>query len=290
MGAAASQRDQSKEAPPAVVKSETAAPARPKTTCDSLEQPVMPLAKIHVQGDFNKFLHGNHPTEVILQRPRTKQRKAASSSQQSGQPQIALAKRDDDRKRCRPKDSTCYPLLDLCDLQHELQSCLALSKHDFNPDYHFMYTSDHEFKRHRGCETFRPPIGWAKLALNLSGLYDSDEWLHRDSGWPVVYHGTDASPAAVKDIIRCGFRIRGGYSKALNGQLYGEGVYVSDDIETSKSYCREHLRTENGDYYFVFQCRVRPGSYEKTTDSRSVWRVPCQCDVRPCGILLALCE
>ena len=166
---------------------------------------------------------------------------------------------------------------------------------DFDERYDFYYDGSQPAKRvRRGKESrhFQWPRGWRKLALSVEGLYrGGDRWLDRDNGWSVAFHGTVGDRQAIKDIVRSGFKVKGGKSKARNGQLFGAGVYVSPDPEAAAGYAElEALETLDGErWYVVFQVRVRPGCYTKRWHDRDqayCWVVPDEDDVRPCGIML----
>ena len=114
--------------------------------------------------------------------------------------------------------------------------------------------------------------------------------MDRDEGWPVAFHGTSGDDwRAIKDIVRNGFKVRGGRRDALNGEVFGSGVYCTPEPDFAAHYAEEApLNTESGHtLQVVFQVRVRPGCYRQH-DHRlgKCWVVPSANDIRPCGILL----
>ena len=142
----------------------------------------------------------------------------------------------------------------------------------------------------RGGSHYRAPEGWTKLALNVKSRYKTQsDWLDKESGWVVAYHGTRAKPEVIKGIIRNGLRIRGGGDKAINGQKYGPGIYCTPTVEYALTYARKDLLdTEDQDVAIVFVCRVRPGKFDRhTTPTGSpIWRIKTEENIRVCALLL----
>lgn len=153
--------------------------------------------------------------------------------------------------------------------------------------------------RRRGGEEFLWPAGWSKLAINVSVLHktidrDGHEWLDRDEGWPVAFHGTSGGNRhVIRDIIRNGFKVRGGESSARNGELFGRSIYCTPDPSFAATYAaKDPWCTASGHVLeVVFQVRVRPGrSCEYTHKKGRCWVVERSKDIRPCGIPFRECD
>ena len=210
-----------------------------------------------------------------------------------------------DRDRCRACCSGCSyhePLfkptcgskkrkraLDRTDIIEKLR----LHESDFDERYDFVYTADGSQTRRRGGEQFVWPAGRSKLALNVSAHNkidrDGHEWLDRDEGWPVAFHGTSGGDRdVIRDIIRNGFKVRGGESTARNGELFGSGIYCTPDPSFAAIYAADDpWHTDSGHVLeVVFQVRVRPGRYAEYSHKKGrCWVVERSQDIRPCGIL-----
>ena len=118
----------------------------------------------------------------------------------------SMPKRERELSRATPED-----------LRRMVMARCDLRSHDFEPRYDFEYSESacRRIRRLRGGESYDPPQGWTKLALSVTGQYDDDDdWLDRECGWAVAYHGTRADPDIIKGIVRDGIRIQGGRSTA----------------------------------------------------------------------------
>lgn len=197
-------------------------------------------------------------------------------------------------------------------------------------DFVYTKSNTRKVRKSRGSRRYDPPKGWVKLGLKVSGgswkkrqtcpslsddcssgdsscdvgsdetssdetssdetSSDEDEWLDRDDGWHVAYHGTRAKRCVIRRIIRSGLKIRGGRAAALNGTAHGEGIYCSPDVKHAARYAKVPIEDDSGDELFiVFACRVRPGYYTKHTATKGrwkIWRVENPRDVRISGILM----
>lgn len=163
-----------------------------------------------------------------------------------------------------------------------IQQC-GLKPADFDPKFDIVYTASGVSAKRGGERYELPPKGWVKLALSILHRYEDTQWV-RKSKWPVVYHGTSATPAAVTSIVREGFKIRGGSSRALHGERLGTGIYCSPDLPRAVRYAETPLMLDGSPFSLVFQCRIRREKY--TTPEKHVWLVGNTADIRPCGILL----
>ena len=148
---------------------------------------------------------------------------------------------------------------------------------DFDEEYDFHYDASQPAKRvRRGKESrhFFWPRGWRKYALSVKGLYrGGDRWLDRDDGWSVAFHGTVGDRKVLKDIVRSGFKVKGGRSEARHGQLFGAGVYVTPDPEQAASYAEEKpLETLDGEQWYVTESARAESRMQLVTYSPS-WQV-----------------
>eukprot|EP00933_Yihiella_yeosuensis_P037945 TRINITY_DN31935_c0_g1_i1.p1 TRINITY_DN31935_c0_g1~~TRINITY_DN31935_c0_g1_i1.p1 ORF type:complete len:385 (-),score=64.37 TRINITY_DN31935_c0_g1_i1:121-1275(-) len=149
----------------------------------------------------------------------------------------------------------------------------------------------------RGGLPYRRPLGWKRFALDVEDKFERPAaWLgHQDQEgeWAVAYHGTSAF--AVQSIARDGIRAGGtGGVRQQHGALYGPGIYCAPHPECAAFFANTVPVEEEGSaHYFqvVFQCRVRPGSFQRHKDSLGeFWVVKSEADVRPYGLLLGECD
>uniref|UniRef100_A0A7S3U0U9 PARP catalytic domain-containing protein n=1 Tax=Emiliania huxleyi TaxID=2903 RepID=A0A7S3U0U9_EMIHU len=202
-------------------------------------------------------------------------------------------------KAKKKKSVLKLPELTCDELRKILRIRCKLVLNDFaEKKYDFRYTREKSEKlahQERGGRKYLPPEGWAKLALAVKDKYASNKWLQKESGWPVVYHGTRARPCIVRGIVREGFKIRGGKETAHNGSRYGQGVYCTPDPAYAVQYAKQQKleSSEHDDEFLVvFQCRVEPDSFtvERDTndnDSKAIWRVTDPTNLRPCAVLMS---
>lgn len=181
--------------------------------------------------------------------------------------------------------SRCRRCLERDDIIDEL----GLRERDFNSQYDYVYRDTSTPCRRRGSENFIWPAGWKKLALDLSH-HSGSSWLDRNDGWPVAFHGTSGDDAdVIKDIVRNGFKIRGGSDKARHGEQFGPGIYCTPEPDFAARYAKNRpWETDSGHTLeVVFQVRVRPGSFTRHQHKYGdCWRVLSPSNIRPCGILL----
>ena len=66
-------------------------------------------------------------------------------------------------------------------------------------DYDFTHMVDDGTKCMHGGKVYQRPYGWKRIALNVIGKYENDDWLgpqgirkgSSNKEWPVSYHGTE---------------------------------------------------------------------------------------------------
>mmetsp|Transcript_81309 Transcript_81309/g.161397 ORF Transcript_81309/g.161397 Transcript_81309/m.161397 type:complete len:476 (-) Transcript_81309:53-1480(-) len=149
----------------------------------------------------------------------------------------------------------------------------------------------------RGGLPYLRPIGWQRFGLRVADRFPNRDWLAQDGRpgeWAVAYHGTasySVRPIAEAAKLRIGGR--SGVSR-VHGAMFGDGVYCAPHVEHAAFFAEAVTTpTEDGERHFqvVFQCRVRPGSYEVHNDGLGdVFVVRSEADIRPYGILLGECR
>lgn len=131
----------------------------------------------------------------------------------------------------------------------------------------------------RGGADYDPPRDYHSYGLKVSKQYDNgdDTWLGMSNvqgEWWVAYHGAGRSLSnegireVINSIISNG--LRSGRNQAYNNYRncnnrsqeeypnVGEGVYLSNKINTAEEYAGIIQDDENNKYKIVFMCRVRP--------------------------------
>lgn len=130
----------------------------------------------------------------------------------------------------------------------------------FDPDYDYDFTHCQDrSKCWRGDELYKRPCGWYRIALRVLDKYpDGNAWLGTDGWrthsvageWPVSYHGTSIEGA--KGIVTSHY-------KAGPREMYGRGIYSTNDICEASDYCTEFKSKTNGKTYRVLmQNRINP--------------------------------
>ena len=181
----------------------------------------------------------------------------------SGVASSSIQKKQRKKKKLARNTNRKPPITPAADLAKILRLRCKLRKDDFDPRFNFKYDEKTTAKfagQDRGGETYLPPKGFAKLGLNMAKRYPASNglWLKKQR-WPIVYHGTRARPTYIQSIIRDGFKVRGGKDSAVNGEVFGEGIYCSPDPEYAVRYARKHkLDSPHGDEFLVRRLPV-PG-------------------------------
>ncbi|XP_073726167.1 uncharacterized protein [Misgurnus anguillicaudatus] len=170
----------------------------------------------------------------------------------------------------------------------------------FDPQYDFDFTNcEDKSICTRGGESYIRPCGWYRVALKVLDKYpDGNAWLGTDGWrshsvageWPVSYHGTSIESA--KGIFTSNYR-------AGPRQLYGRGIYSTDDIEQASGYSKEFISKTNGKKYrVIMQNRINP-QMRKVCERQDYWLIEIpdgtspakekeivEKSIRPYGILL----
>lgn len=154
-----------------------------------------------------------------------------------------------------------------------------------NRDYRNLVDSGKVMQR--GGQPYKIPVGWKRFAVKVSHKYDNGDntWMQMKGTpgeWAVAYHGTK---------YHCLPHILQGGLKAGPGQAYsgscGLGIYCSPDLATAEGYCAQVSvsdGTRSRSVKFILQCRVRPESIRRGSDT--IWVINNTQDIRPYGVLV----
>ena len=147
-------------------------------------------------------------------------------------------------------------------------------------DYDFTNINDSGRQFSRAGERYLRPCGWNRIALKVTGKYDSDAWLGCCDGpgeWPVSYHGTiEKSAMGIADE---GYKL----SKGINFK-FGKGIYSTPEVKIAEQFAQS-FTYEGVHYKVVLQNRVNPvglkrelhGDYLITSEDEGI---------RPYGVLI----
>jgi hypothetical protein len=194
-----------------------------------------------------------------------------------------------------------------CDI-HPSFSQLQINPNSFSPSWNrdFRIDSNCPKGEYRGGQPYRPPAGWKRFGMNVSGKFlDGDKWLgcsNVPGEWCIAYHGTKADfvlPISQTPLI------------AGLGAYHGCGIYCSPNVNISEDYTGDSIeietRTGTIKCKYVFMCRVNPRAIHHCTarpcpDAQNpaytlhmttytdIWFVNCQNqgyqNIRPYGLLV----
>ena len=158
--------------------------------------------------------------------------------------------------------------------RRELVNSLGLDESDLDSEYDYEYSDTVTRTSHtRNGESFSWPAGWKKLGLDVSQYNQIDrrgnDWLNKRNGWHVAFHGTAGdNPSTIRDIVRNGFKVRGGRMHPRNGEAYGEGIYCTPEIDLATKYAKPPLTIGGRSFEIVFQVRVHPGYFEEHINAK----------------------
>lgn len=146
----------------------------------------------------------------------------------------------------------------------------------FDPQYDYDFTNrtTHHLTK-IGKETYKPPFGWHRIALNVNNKYDNGSmvWLgYNSDAWPVSYHGT--SFEAIISIIQNGFDLT-----KTKRYKHGKGHYTATNIEDAAQYSPV-FEILGRKLIFVLQVRVNPKTLKKLISSPEYWLSAVDGDVR----------
>mmetsp|Transcript_23379 Transcript_23379/g.66139 ORF Transcript_23379/g.66139 Transcript_23379/m.66139 type:complete len:343 (-) Transcript_23379:61-1089(-) len=153
----------------------------------------------------------------------------------------------------------------------------GLSQPTLNPTFDWQYPDSDGKKYAKHGVKYTPPWLWMRLAMTLEDPSIMD-W---KDGWIPVYHGTSAR--WVPNILKHGLLIKGGSTNAAHGEVYGTGVYVTEFAEYAKEYT-EATCVDGKTMVAVMGCRVRPGSWTKTS-KYYIWVIHDKADILCTSVL-----
>ena len=168
---------------------------------------------------------------------------------------------------------------------------IVLKSNLLDPAFSYDFTNeiDDGTQYMRGGKVYKRPYGWLRIALNVIGKYDDDDWLgpmgaRKEScskEWPVSYHGTNKDGET--GIAEEGYKL----SKSVRSR-YGKGIYSSPSIEVAENYA-EKLLYGGKMYKVVFQNRVKNEtltiiSPEECGDKDEYWVQKTEKYIRPYGL------
>ena len=162
---------------------------------------------------------------------------------------------------------------------------------DPNFDYDFTDEIDDGTQYMRGGKLYKRPYGWMRIALNVIGKYDDDDWLgpmgvRKESSnmeWPVSYHGTNEDG-------RTSIAEEGYLLSKCKRFLYGIGIYSTPSIAVAEQYA-EVFKHKEGLYAGVMQNRVKNEkltviSAKECGDEDEYWVQENEKFIRPYGLCL----
>ena len=150
-----------------------------------------------------------------------------------------------------------------------------------------------------------PKKGWTGIGLNVFNKYEDNEWVgcnNSDGEWCVAYHGIGRGLEIdqVKDTK--GKIIKGTFKKGSNqvhkdcydinhpGNIVGEGVYLTPNIDTASEYCGSS-EINGKKYQIVLMVRVKPQAIRQCECHKEFWVVNGTTDeIRPYRILYRVCD
>ena len=147
-------------------------------------------------------------------------------------------------------------------------------------DYDFTKMTDDGTKYERGGYTYHRPYGWKRLAINVLGKYNNDDWLvnteKSEGEWAVSYHGTNKE--AFNPISEQGFKIG-------PRELHGKGVYSSPKIKVAQWYSSK-FTYKGVEYNGILQNRVNPAGIRIPEKEHDYWICSNPKDIRPYALLV----
>jgi hypothetical protein len=141
------------------------------------------------------------------------------------------------------------------DRRNDLIEAFNLPRNRLNDDHDYAFASTDDGSRYyrRNSDGYHveytPPWNFDLLAIDVDSV--PTDW----EDWEIAYHGTH--PEFVPPIIREGLKVT---SHTTHAKQYGNGVYLSPYAAVSYQYSG-HKILHGVKTNVVFQCRVRPGSY-----------------------------
>ena len=139
----------------------------------------------------------------------------------------------------------------------------------------------------RGGERYNVPIGWIGFGFEVLNRYENDHWLGKDGKegeWAVAYHGFGKSylgdnlKKLIKTIVHDNLRpgsgqaCSGSYDKRHPGQLCGNGVYITPNINVAHGYAGI-LPLGKKNYNIIIMVRVNTKYIREPESAQDYWIV-----------------
>ena len=156
----------------------------------------------------------------------------------------------------------------------------------------------------RGGERYNVPVGWTAFGIEVLNRYGKDDWLScdgKEGEWAVAYHGFGRSMSGpqlkglIKTIIHDNLRPGGGQAfggardSRHKGQLCGNGVYITPNIEIARSYAG-FIQLGKKTYNIVIMVRVNPKYIREPETQPDYWIVDGKSEqLRPYRLLIKEC-
>ena len=153
----------------------------------------------------------------------------------------------------------------------------------------------------RGGEPYTVPVGWMGFGIEVSERYKDMEWISSDGSpgeWAVAYHGFGCHMQSeqIKEIIKTiihdnlkpgsGQACAGILDKRHKGQICGEGVYVTPNIDIATGYA-DSIKLGKKMFKLVIMVRVKPSKIREPTNAKDFWIVDGKIDqLRPYRLLI----
>jgi len=162
------------------------------------------------------------------------------------------------------------------------------------------FTTSGETQKRGGFDYYQPK-GWKRFGLNVTGIFEDDEWLAMDGNskeWACAFHGTKSQYILpiMKNNIKTGvaniyagkrnsnFKSQGRYPTTTNGVYFGKNIGISESYAST-------FNVNGHQFRIAFQCRLKPEEIQIPADWQDAYIV--QNDfiktfdkIRPYGILL----
>ena len=137
----------------------------------------------------------------------------------------------------------------------------------------------------RGGEKYSVPLGWTAFGIEVTKRYGDTDWLANDGRngeWAVAYHGFGCRmhPDQIKQIIKTivhdnlkpgsGQAFAGARDSRHSGQLCGNGVYITPDLNVATQYSGT-INLGGKIYRLVIMVRVNPSYIREPETHKGYW-------------------
>ena len=183
-----------------------------------------------------------------------------------------------------------------------IEECKCDSKYLDSSGNTFFYFCPKDSQR--GGERYNVPVGWTAFGIEVLNRYGKDDWLScdgKEGEWAVAYHGFGRSMSGpqlkglIKTIIHDNLRPGGGQAfggardSRHKGQLCGNGVYITPNIEITRSYAG-FIQLGKKTYNIVIMVRVNPKYIREPETQPDYWIVDGKSEqLRPYRLLIKEC-